>query len=207
MQPDRRGQEVFQHPMLPIRVTPRAGAGSGNMTGRRWPTPSCLDLAEVTRDGLVAGAIAGVVSGAPSTLWALATGGDPLEAARAAGSILAPNAGPLGLYSAAAVVHSGLSLGWGVVLAWLLPRRRPVLMGALAGVAIATLDLGIVGRHIPRVRALPPGPQVADHLLYGVTVAAVLSRRQRLRASLVDGGGPRSADGHVFASFSREGSS
>ncbi|MDP8929998.1 MAG: hypothetical protein M3O70_15875 [Actinomycetota bacterium] len=191
MPPDRPRQEVFQR--AADSATPPAGAGSGNMTGQGWPPPSCLHLPDVARDGLVAGATAGVVSGAPSTLWALATGGDPLEAARAAGSILAPNAGPLGLYGAAAVVHTGLSLGWGVVLAWLLPRRRPVLMGALAGVAVATLDLGIVGRHVPRVRALPPGPQVADHLLYGVTVAAVLSRQQQLRGSVADGGGSRCA--------------
>ncbi|MDQ3931400.1 MAG: hypothetical protein M3252_00970 [Actinomycetota bacterium] len=135
-----------------------------------------LDLPAAARDGVVAGAIAGVVSGAPSTLWALVTGGDPLEAARAAGSILAPNAGSLGLFTAAAAVHSGLSLGWGVVLARFLPRRHPVLMGAVAGLAIATLDLGIVGRRFPRIRALPAAPQVADHLLYGVTVATVLSR-------------------------------
>lgn len=150
-----------------------------------------LDLPDSARDGVVAGAIAGVVSGAPSTLWALVTGGDPLEAARAAGSILAPNAGPLGLFTAAAVVHSGLSLGWGMVLARFLPRRQPVLMGALAGLAIAALDLGFVGRHFPRVRALPSGPQVADHLMYGVTVAIVLSGASDRGGGRVDGVGSR----------------
>lgn len=154
MPPNRPGQQDFPRPPLPVGTA---------------------------RDGVVAGAIAGVVSGAPSTLWALIRGGDPLEAARAAGSILAPDAGPLGLYTAAAAVHTGLSLGWGVVLARLLPRRRPVVTGAVAGLAIATLDLGIVGRHLPRVRALPSGPQAADHLLYGVTVAIVLRRRRAPR--------------------------
>ncbi len=149
-------------------------------TVAEWWSPTCIDLAQTARDGVVAGAIAGAISGAPSTLWALATGRDPLESVRAAGSILVPNAGPLRLVAAAAATHAGLSLGWGVVLSALLPRRRPVLLGALAGAVIAILDLGIVGRHIPRVRALPSVPQVADHLLYGATVGVVLERRRRL---------------------------
>ncbi len=146
-----------------------------------WVTHSRVEVVDVVRDGLLGGAVAGVISGAPSTAWALATGRDPLESVRAAGSILAPGAGPLGLMAAAVVTHSGLSLGWGVVLSWLLPRRHPIMSGALAGLAIAMLDLGIVGRHIPRVRALPTIPQVADHLLYGATVAVVLNREHRLR--------------------------
>jgi hypothetical protein len=66
-----------------------------------------------------------------------------------------------------------------VLLALSLPRRRSVEVGALAGLAIAALDLGAVGRRFPRVRALPLLPQLADHALYGATVGVVLDRRRR----------------------------
>jgi hypothetical protein len=56
--------------------------------------------------------------------------------------------------------------------------RRGVVAGALAGLGIAALDLGLVGRRFPRVRALPLAPQVADHLVYGMTVGHVLARRR-----------------------------
>lgn len=129
-------------------------------------------------DVLAAATVAGIVSGAPSTLHALATGRDPLEATLAAGSILLPREQRRGrLVLAAVPVHAALSLGWAVVLAEILPRRRTAAAGAAAGVAIAALDLGVVGRLFPRVRALPLAPQVADHLVYGATVGWLLGRR------------------------------
>ena len=54
-------------------------------------------------------------------------------------------------------------------------RSQP---GTLAALGIAALDLG-VGRRIPRVRALPLLPQIADHVAYGATVGYVLTRRRR----------------------------
>lgn len=134
------------------------------------------------RDGFHAGAIAALVSGAPSTLHALLTGRSPLEATRAAGALLLPHERrtvPLTL--AAVPVHLTLSLGWALVLSKLLPGRRPALSGALAGLAIAALDLGLIGRHLDRIRALPQAPQVADHVAYGMTVALVLRRRHSRR--------------------------
>jgi hypothetical protein len=129
---------------------------------------------------MAAGAVAAAVSGAPSTIWALAAGDDPLEATLAAGSLLLPGETRRGRLVAAAVpVHLALSLSWGILLARLLPERRTVQAGALAGVAIAALDLGLVGRRIPRVRSLPGLPQLADHVAYGATVALVLGRRRR----------------------------
>jgi hypothetical protein len=53
--------------------------------------------------------------------------------------------------------------------------------GALAGLGIAALDLGLIGRRFPRVRALPQLPQVADHVAYGATVGAVLALRRARR--------------------------
>ncbi len=130
-------------------------------------------------DGLAAGAVASVVSGIPSTVHALATGGDPLEATRAAGSIvLGEDASDEELLVAAVPVHLAISLGWGVVLAFALPARPSPVRGVLAGVGIAALDLGVVGRRFPRLRRLPSGAQIADHIAYGVVVAAVLRRRQ-----------------------------
>ena len=124
-------------------------------------------------DGVVAGAVAGLLSGAPSTVEAVMRGRCPLEATRAAGTLLGGASVPAGL-----AVHAVLSLGWGTVLGVLLPRRRTVLWGALAGLGIAALDLGVMGRRLPRVRALPTLPQVADHLAYGAVVGAVLSVRR-----------------------------
>jgi hypothetical protein len=137
-----------------------------------------MDVADL-RAGLGAGAIAGVCSGAPSTVHALATGRPPLDALRAAGTLLlADDAPPRRLAAAGVVAHGALSLGWGVTLAGLLPRRpAAVWMGALAGLVIAGIDLGVLGRRWPRIRALPRLPQVADHVAYGALVGVVLSRR------------------------------
>ena len=130
-------------------------------------------------DALAAGAVAAVLSGAPSTLYALATRGDPLEASLAAGTLLLRHERrPARLLAAAAVAHVALSLGWAVVLAAVLPRRRTVAAAAAAGLAIAALDLGVVGRRYERIRALPLGPQVLDHVAYGVTVGLALERRR-----------------------------
>jgi hypothetical protein len=129
---------------------------------------------------MAAGAVAAVVSGVPSTLWALKAGGDPLEATLAAGSLLLPRETRRGRLLAAAVpVHLALSLSWGVVLARVLPERRTVAAGTAAGLAIAALDLGVIGRRAPRVRSLSTLPQLTDHAVFGAMVGAVLGRRRR----------------------------
>ena len=138
-----------------------------------------MRCAATISDGLVAGAVAAVLSGAPSTLHAFATRASPFEATLAAGALLLPRERrPLVLALAALPLHLALSLGWAVLLAAVLPRRRTVAYATLAGLAIAALDLGVVGRRMPRIRALAPLPQVLDHVAYGATVGAVLSRRR-----------------------------
>jgi hypothetical protein len=120
-----------------------------------------------------AGAVAAVLSGAPSTLHALVTGRDPLEATLAAGSILLPGETRRARLLAAAVpVHLTLSLGWAIVL----DRAgvRSARAGAVAGLAIAAVDLALPGRHFPRVLALPPAPQLADHVAFGAIVGRLL---------------------------------
>ncbi|HEY7794769.1 MAG TPA: hypothetical protein VIA10_12250 [Gaiellaceae bacterium] len=128
-----------------------------------------MELSRALRAGLVAAA----VSGAPSTVHALATGRDPLEATLAAGSLLLPReTRRVPLVAAAVPVHLALSLGWAVVLER--AGVRGARAGAVAGLTIAALDLGVVGRRLPRVRALPLWPQVADHAAYGIVVGALL---------------------------------
>jgi hypothetical protein len=134
---------------------------------------------ESVADALVAGLVGAALSGVPSTVHALARGHDPLEATLAAGSLLLPHERRPGRLLAAAVpAHLAISLGWAAVLAAALPRRRTMLAGAAAGLAIAAFDLGVVGRRFPRVRELPLGPQLADHVAFGALVGAVLRRRR-----------------------------
>jgi hypothetical protein len=138
--------------------------------------------AAALRTGLRAGAIAGVLSGVPSTVHAVATGRSPFDALRAAGTLLLhDDAPPRARATAGVVAHGAISLGWGVVLAAVLPRRRPAVWGALAGLAIAGLDLGVLGRRRSYIRALPLAPQVADHVAFGALVGVVLSRGARRR--------------------------
>jgi hypothetical protein len=131
-------------------------------------------------DALAAGAAAAVLSGAPSTLHAIVTRTDPLEATLAAGTLLLPRERRRAVLLLAALpVHIVLSLGWSLALAALLPRRRTVPCAALAGLAIAALDLGVVGRRNRRIRALALLPQVLDHVAFGVVVGIVLQVRAR----------------------------
>ena len=122
---------------------------------------------------LRAAAWAAALSGIPSTVHALATGRDPLEATRAAGTILLPReTRPERLLAAAVPVHLAISLGWTVVL----DRAgvRGALRGGIAGLVIAGLDLGIAAKRFPRVRRLPVGPQLADHAAFGAIAGHLL---------------------------------
>jgi hypothetical protein len=139
-------------------------------------------------EALMAGLLAAAGSGVPSTAVAVARGEDVLEAARAAGAIvLRGDHGTPALIAAAVPVHLALSVGWAAVLARVLPRRRTAAAGAVAGLAIAALDLGLIGRRIAAIRELPQPRQWADHVAYGAIVGAVLSCRRRAGG----GRGPR----------------
>jgi len=147
----------------------------------------CSSLGGVRASGLVedaavAGAVASVLSGVPSTAHAILHGDNPLEASLAAGTLLlGDERRPSRLLPAALLAHGALSLGWALVLAATLPRRHTLPWSAAAGLGIAALDLGVIGRRYPRIRALPLAPQVLDHLAYAATVACVLSRRRSRR--------------------------
>lgn len=158
--------------LLTVRVDLDATASSGVPSRGR----------ELLGDAAAAGLVAAGLSGVPSTLHALATRGDVLEATVAAGSIARPAEQRRSrLVLAAVPVHLTLSLGWSAVFAVVLPRRRTAAWGGLAGLLVAALDLGVVGRRFPRIQALPTAPQVADHLAFGVVTGWVLERRRRPR--------------------------
>jgi len=64
------------------------------------------------------------------------------------------------------------------------PSGPSPVVGVVAGAVIAAVDLGLLahgpaGRRWPLVRALPVGPQVADHVLFGGIAAAVVRRCAR----------------------------
>jgi hypothetical protein len=132
------------------------------------------------RHEIVAAGLAGAtLAGIPSTAYTLARREDVLEGARAAGALVVPGARPAAQIAAAVPVHLALSVGWAAVLAATLPRGREPAAGALAGVAIAALALGVIGRRIPAIRALPQGRQWADHVAFGLAVGAALRMMRR----------------------------
>jgi hypothetical protein len=130
-----------------------------------------------------AGAVAALFSGAPSTAWALARGRDPLAAARAAGTLVPGRRHRPNLLGGVAA-HLVISAVWTAVFA-LVARRRPwgPASGALAGLAIAGLDLGVVGRRYPAIAALPLGPQLADHAAFGALLGGAMRRATAARSS------------------------
>ncbi|MBB5954010.1 hypothetical protein FHS29_000580 [Saccharothrix tamanrassetensis] len=125
---------------------------------------------------------AAIFGGVPSTVHALLTGRDALAATKAAGTLLGRPGVARGV-----LAHVGVSVFWTAVLA-AVDRRRPlgVAGGALAGALVAAVDLEVVGRRYPAVRALPRGPQWADHVAFGVLVGASLRASRRARESTLD---------------------
>jgi hypothetical protein len=131
-------------------------------------------------DAMLAGLVGAAFSAIPSTALTLARGGDVLESARAAGALLLPREQRTSALLIAAIpVHLALSIGWALVLQAVLPRGREPLHGILAGLAIAALDLGVIGRRIPAIRALEQPPQWLDHAAYGLAVGVTLRLRRR----------------------------
>jgi hypothetical protein len=140
------------------------------------------------RDALVAGGCAALLSGIPSTLYAWVTGGDVMEATRAAGAMLIPAISTdRDLFIAAALVHAGVSLFWTLVLVPLLPHRHTVVWAIVALACIAVLDLRVIGRLFPEIFALSFWPQFADHIAFGAVLGSVLEyRRKRRRISRIE---------------------
>ncbi len=143
-------------------------------------TPLTVALA----DALPAGVAGAVLSGAPSTAVTLLRGERLIDGVTAAGTILLPaERRTLPLVAAAVPVHLALSFGWAAVLSVTLPRRGTVPAAVAGGLVIAALDLEIVGRAFPAIRALPQGRQWADHVAFGLAVGLVVRRRRLRRAA------------------------
>jgi hypothetical protein len=126
-----------------------------------------------------AAVVAATFSGVPSTVWSIARRADPLVPSLAAGRLLLPQETRRGrLMLSALVSHSALSLGWTIAIDRVLPARwgrgAATAGGALAGLAIAALDLGVVGRRVAPIAALPQGPQIADHVAFGAVAGWAL---------------------------------
>ena len=124
--------------------------------------------------------VASVLSGAPSTLHALATTRSltataryALDATRAIGALVPPFRPGL---VRGAIAHVAISVAMAEVLAHALPRRRSLLAGAGGGLAMGLVNVGVVGRRVPPIRALPLGPQLADNAAFGLVFAAVADR-------------------------------
>ena len=116
-------------------------------------------------------AVAGVLSGVPSTVHAAVTGRPMLAPARAAGTMLGRPTVARG-----AIAHTAITTFWTLVLARLPLGRRPAAAGAAAGLAIAAVDLSIARRWFPAIAALAMWPQVADHVAFGALAAVELAR-------------------------------
>lgn len=126
---------------------------------------------------VLAGVLAAVFSGVPSTLHAVITGDDVLGATRAAGTLV-PGRRDRPAVVPGIAVHLAVSTGWTLVLAAVSRRHRLGLLGgAAAGALIAALDLEVLGRGYPAIRALPRLPQWLDHLAFGALVGSLLGDR------------------------------
>jgi hypothetical protein len=115
-------------------------------------------------------------------VWSLVRSEDVLEGARAAGAMVLPHERrTMVLLAIATPVHLAISLGWAAVMAVALPHGGEPARGVVGGIAIATLDLTLIGRRIPSIAALPQGRQWADHAAYGLAVGLVLRARRSRR--------------------------
>ena len=143
---------------------------------------SVTPLTVAPGDVLAAGLAGAVLSGVPSTAVTLFKRESLLDGAAAAGTILLRGERrTLPLLAAAVPVHLALSFGWAAVLSAALPRRATVPAAVAGGLAIAALDLGVIGRRLPAIRALEQLPQWLDHVAFGLAVGAVLRARRRGR--------------------------
>jgi hypothetical protein len=124
--------------------------------------------------------VAAVLGGAPSTLDAFrrhrelrAVASYVWDTTSAIGTLVPP--GRPG-FIRGAVVHVGVSVVCAEALARTLPRTCSVGWGAAAGFGIGVLNVGVIGRGFPAIRALPLVPQLLDNAAFGAVFALVVDR-------------------------------
>jgi hypothetical protein len=78
---------------------------------------------------------------------------------------------------AGGIGHVAMSLGWGLAAPVLARRRWPLVWGAAYGAAIYAIDFKVIApRRFPELAELDSPVQLADHLAYGVALAAAARR-------------------------------
>jgi hypothetical protein len=132
---------------------------------------------------MLAAGFAAALSGAPSTLHAFIRRRNVRSAVvyvydttRAVGTLVPPGRPGFGR---GVVVHVAISMLCGEALALTLPRHHPAAWGAAAGLMIGVVNVGVIGRSFPAIRALPLVPQLADNMMFGTVFAVMLDRRGR----------------------------
>jgi hypothetical protein len=135
------------------------------------------------RELAIAGGAATLLSGIPSTVYALVTGRDVTAATRAAGAMLiAPAASLPALFAAAALMHVCVSFFWAAIVIRVLPRSAVVPWAIAAAAAIGWIDLRLIAPlFFPEVAELEVAPQIADHLMWGASLGVTLARLRRYR--------------------------
>ena len=130
-----------------------------------------------------AGLFAAVFSGAPSTVIGLVRNENLLASTEAVGEVaLAGRGDRIARLITGSLAHFLISLFWARVLAVSLRDRDvrdALVLGAAGGLAIAGLDLAVIGRRLPAIRALPGDSLLVDHVAYGALVGWSLSRARR----------------------------
>ena len=127
--------------------------------------------------------MAAAVSGAPSTLITLARGEDVLMGARAAGDAAAAARAPHACRCSRPPSRCTSRCRWAGRSCSTERSRAGASRsaGVLGGLAIAALDLGVIGRRLPAIRdaaaGRASGPTTSPT---GSTVGAVLARRRRV---------------------------
>ena len=149
----------------------------GNPQSRRGGDKSCEDrrVNNDTRDGLVAAAVAGIVSGAPSTACALVHRHSVLAATAPRARCSAGRAWRAGLAAHVALVA--------LVGCWCSPRaatRTPRGSRARSREPRSRPSTsGVIGRRVPRSARSRKAPQWLDHVVFGATFGAVLDACDR----------------------------
>jgi hypothetical protein len=129
-------------------------------------------------------AVASVFSGTPSVVHALASRRSlrgaaryGLDATRAIGTLVPGPGSPRPGLVRGAVMHGLISVAVAEGLGLVLPRQRSVAWGAVAGLGVGVVNLGIVARRwFPELAALPLAAQLADNAAFGAVFAAVVDR-------------------------------
>jgi hypothetical protein len=118
-----------------------------------------------------------LLSGIPSTLYAVATGRDAMAATRAAAAMFPVSGNVL---IDAALVHTAVSLFWAALLFFALPTRHTTAWAIGAAAMIGILDLRVIAPHLfPEVAARP---QMADHLMWGACFGLMLQILRRRKS-------------------------